>query len=310
MASASKGLSRATAALAPLLALAAGSGVFLDAYRHETEFARNGYRGADVVSFALVLPLLLLAAGMARRGSTRGHLLWLGSLGYVVYQCGYTFACWSRLFPVYLVLLPLSAFTLARALIVTDATAIAARVGAETPTRAIANYLWCIGAGLGVMEVAQIVGALVTGDSPRIVRDTLHPTSPVYVLDLGLVVPLLLMAGAWLRARRPWGYVASAILLVKGVTVGLGLLFANVFAALDGGRTDGALIGLWVAIAAGSVYSLVRLLRNVVDRDDAELATSRHAHDVRGMYPSPASRTRPRGRSAGAHVRSLRPRQR
>ncbi len=259
---------RATVVLAPLLAVAAGSGLFLDAYRHETEFARNGYRGADLVSLALVLPLLVVATRLARRGSTRGLLLWLGSVGYVAYQYAYTFAYgWSRLFPVYLVLLSLSAFTLVWALAAIDAEAIAGRFRDRAPTRGVANYLWVIGAGLGVMESAQVVAALVTGDQPQIVTDTLHPTSPVYILDLGLVVPLLLLAGAWLRARRPWGYVAAVILLVKGATVGLGLLFANLFAAVDGGTTDGPIIGLWFAIAAGSVVALARLLRDVVEDD-------------------------------------------
>jgi hypothetical protein len=35
------------------------------------------------------------------------------------------------------------------------------------------------------------------------VLKTGHPTVVVYVLDLGLVVPLMLMAGHWLRLRRP-----------------------------------------------------------------------------------------------------------
>ena len=53
------------------------------------------------------------------------------------------------------------------------------------------------------MELGQIVPTVFTGDVPQIVTDTGHPTSPVYVLDLGLVVPLMLLAGACLRRRRP-----------------------------------------------------------------------------------------------------------
>jgi hypothetical protein len=41
-----------------------------------------------------------------------------------------------------------------------------------------------------------------------------------------------------LRQRRPWGLVAASVLLVKGVTVGLGLLAANAFAVLAGTTTD------------------------------------------------------------------------
>ena len=55
-----------------LLAIASGCGLLLDMYGDETSFARNAYRGADLVSVLLVVPLLLLALRSTRRGSTRG----------------------------------------------------------------------------------------------------------------------------------------------------------------------------------------------------------------------------------------------
>lgn len=251
----------ATAVITLLLAIAAGSGLFLGAYDHETTFSRNAFRGTDLVSLAVVVPLLVVATRSARRGSTRGLLLWLGALAYVVYQYGYTFAYgWNRLFLIYLVLLALSGFTIARALIAVDAGAVAANFDETAPTRAVSTYLWVVGAGLGVMELAQIVPTLFTGDKPQIVLDTGHPTSPVFILDLGLIVPLMILAGSWLRSNRPWGYIAAVILLVKGATIGLGLLFGNILAVADGAKTDGPLVGLWVAIAAGGALCLWRFM--------------------------------------------------
>jgi hypothetical protein len=263
-----------TVVVAALLAVAAVAGMFGDAYQSATPFARNAYRGADLVSLVLALPMLVLAAVAARRGSTRGLLLWLGAIAYIVYQYAYTFAFdWSRLFPVYLVLLSLSGFTLARALIALDLAQVVGRFSRRTPVRVVGAYLVGVGVCLGLMEAAQVVSALVTGEVPRIVAATGHPTSPVYILDLGLVVPLMLLAAVWLRARRPWGYVTAAILLVKGTTVGSGLLAANLFAALDGGATDGALNVLWAIIAGGSGVLLWRYLTHVqadpIPREDA-----------------------------------------
>lgn len=247
-----------------LLAVAAVCGLFLDVYRDETAFARNAYRGADLVSVLLAVPLLLLALRSARRGSVRGVLLVLGGLAYVAYQYAYTFAYgWSRLFPVYLSLLALSAFTLAEMLIRLDVGAMADRLDARARVVGVARFLFVIGAGLGLIEGLQVVVALVTGDPPLIVAQTGHPTSPVYILDLGLVVPLMLLASRWLGRRRPWGLVAASVLLVKGVTVGLGLLAANVFAVFAQTTTDGPLNVIWVVIAAGSAWALVLLLRQI-----------------------------------------------
>ena len=60
---------------------------------------------------------MFIAAGVGvvavARFSVRGVLLLVGRLGYVIYQYGYAFAYgWSRLFPVHVGLLALSASTL------------------------------------------------------------------------------------------------------------------------------------------------------------------------------------------------------
>jgi hypothetical protein len=264
-----------------LLATAAGCGLLLDMYGDETAFARNAYQGADLVSVLLAVPLLLLGLRSARRGSVRGMLLLLGGLGYVTYQYGYTFAYgWNRLFPVYLTLLALSAFTLAEMLIRLDIGAVMDSLDRRAPAVPVARFLLVLGLGLGLMEGLQVVVALVTGDPPSIVAQTGHPTSPVHILDVGLVVPLMLLASRWLSRRRPWGLVAAAVLLVKGVTVGLGLLAANAFAVLAGTTTDGPLNAVWVIIAAGSAWALVVLLRQVqpVSSTDAQLTLARPPH--------------------------------
>ncbi|MFP5319975.1 MAG: hypothetical protein ACLGI2_17000 [Acidimicrobiia bacterium] len=256
-----------------LLVLAAGSGLVLHPYAGETDFARNGYRGADLVSLTVVLPLLVWATVAARRGSGRGLLLWLGAIGYVAYQYGYTFAYrWNRLFLVYLALLVLSAFSFAAALISLNPRPLAGRFDRLTPTGVVSRFLLFVGVALGVMELAQIVPTIFTGGTPQIVTDTGHPTSPVYVLDLGLVVPAMVLAGIWLRQRRPWGFIAAAVLLVKGATVGLGLLAGNLFAVLGDDKNDGPLVVLWAAIALGSAAVLWLFLRHL--RDDVPPAVT------------------------------------
>jgi hypothetical protein len=227
---------RASALTGLLLAVAAGVGLFVPSlYQGNTAFAATAFRGTDLVSLAVALPVLAGALWLASRGSRSALLLWLGTLAYVAYTYLYTFAiAWNRLFLVYVALLSLSLLTLARALTVLDANELAARFGDRTPVRGVGAFLWVVG---GMLGLAQVVPALVAGQVPDVVLKTGHPTGVVYVLDLGLVVPLMLLAGRWLRQRRPWGYVAAAILLVKGVAVGLALLSSNL-GRLPGRRPD------------------------------------------------------------------------
>jgi hypothetical protein len=265
---------RASALIVVLLAVAAAVGLFVPGlYKNNTAFAATAFRGTDLVSLAVALPVLAGSLWLASRGSRRALLVWLGALAYVAYTYLYTFAiAWNRLFLVYVALLSLSLFTLARALVALDAEELAGRFTDRTPVRGVGAFLWLIGGTLGLMELAQVVPALLAGRVPKVVLNTGHPTGVIYILDLGLVVPLLLLAGYWMRQRRPWGYVAAAILLVKGVTVGLGLLASNLVGYLDTGRTDGPLLGLWALIAVGSLLMLVRYLQPLQDRPPGRAA--------------------------------------
>ncbi len=119
----------------------------------------------------------------------------------------YTFGiAFNRLFLVYLALLSLSAFTIVRSLVALDARDIAGRFGERTPARGVALFLWIIGGMLGLIELAQVVPTIVTGELPELITKTGHLTGVVYIADLGLVVPLMLLVGRWLRSRRPWGF--------------------------------------------------------------------------------------------------------
>ena len=122
--------------------------------------------GLPVRRVRLLVVLLVVAAGgqeqqrhcqdqrqemrSARRGSVRGVLLLLGGLGYVTYQYGYAFAYgWNRLFPVCVVLLALSGFTLAELLTRLDLHAVARSVDGRVPVVGVARVLLGLGLGLG-----------------------------------------------------------------------------------------------------------------------------------------------------------------
>jgi hypothetical protein len=258
-----RSLHRASTAIVVLVEVVSAFGLFTDVYRDNT-LARAGFRGSDLISFALAAPLLAIFAAGMRRGSPRGRLLWLGTLGYIAYTYAYTFAiAWNPLFPLYVAILSLTGFTLARGLITTDADEMTMSFSSRTPTRGISTYFWLIGGLLLCLWTAQIVPALIAGDVPKPVVDFGGRTGIVYILDLGVIVPLFFLAGRWLRARRPWGFVLAAIMLVKGVAEGLSLLSGTAFAYADGANVDAQLIPFYAVIALGSFWLLIRYMRSV-----------------------------------------------
>lgn len=250
---------RASGPIAVLLTVAAGAGLFLDVYR-DNQWVSSQMRGQDFVSLLFGVPLLLVSAHLARRGSVRGLLAWLGALGYITYSYLYIFGlAYNRLFLVYLGLLVLTAYTLVRALVAIDPISIWANFDDRTPTRIIARFLTGFGIVLAGLWGIQAVSALVTGDVPSSVTASGHPTAVVFILDLGLVVPLFLLGGRMLRSGQPWGFVLAGILLVKGITEGLALLGMSLFMFLaDHPDFDGVLVPLWGLVAVVSSYLSVR----------------------------------------------------
>jgi hypothetical protein len=81
--------------------------------------------------------------------------------------------------------------------------------------------------------------------------------SIVHVLDLGVVLPLLVLSGVMLLRGHPMGPVLAAMLLVKTVTLGLALLSMNAFVAASGGEIDPAEPVIWAAVVLVSGAWLV-----------------------------------------------------
>ena len=127
---------------------------------------------------------------------------------------------------------------------------------------------------LGFGELAQIIGFYVTGELPQAMQQIEATTYFVYTLDLGLIVPLCLIAAVWLWRDNAWGYVLASCMLIKAATMGLALLSMNWFASRAGLPADG-LMPLWVAIAVGGLGLSYWMLKHC----EAETAPSGYLAD-------------------------------
>ena len=208
--------------------------------------------GTDLVTLCVGIPLLGLAAVAMQRGSIRGRLLWLGALGYLVYAYGmYALGIrWTPLFLVYVALFGLSLFAIIIGLVGTDAERVRAAFSERAPVRAVAAYLIAIAVIVAALWLGEEVKALLSGLVPPSVVQLEAPTNIVHVLDLGFVLPALLIAGVMLLRTRPWGYVFAGVLLVKAATIGLWIAVMIWFSARQGFATPPAYTGFFLALTA------------------------------------------------------------
>jgi hypothetical protein len=212
--------------------------------------------GADAANLVLVLPILLGAMWLARRGSLFGLLLWPGALfyalyAYVPYLVGAPF---SGLFFVHAGLVTLSAFTVIGTLASIDGGEVRQRLGGA-PARGV-------GAALVVIAVAAYAGLMGTAIAALGEPASEAAVRPLAVADWAVGTPVLVAGGVLLWRRAPLGYVAApGLLLVSGLG---GVVFA-VAAVIDnlagGPQTEAAVIAVHLVISTVSFALLAFFVR-------------------------------------------------
>lgn len=237
---------------------------FPEQYR-DAEWIRTTWIGNDWITLALGTPLLVAALLLTRRGSTRGLLLWLGMLGYSVYNYAfYLFGAALNVFlPLYLAPFLLSAAALILALSRFPVTEVTTWFKPRTPVRFIGGYLTFVALGLTVVWMVAWAAYAFGGTSP--------PGGPeafkvVAVLDITLMVPPLAIGGLLLWRRNPWGYILASIAGIQG-TLYLFILGVNSAVGISRGLEQApGQLPIWGPLVVATAIAATLLLVNVEGR--------------------------------------------
>jgi hypothetical protein len=179
-----------------------------------------GNRGQDEAILLVEVPILLLALRWYRRGGRIAPAALVGVLAFFsYYYVSMTFGtAQNRLFPVYVAAASVAGFALvivaSRMNVFSTAAAIPERPG----RRALAIYLFAVAAALTLAWLPELVVTTITGNIAVAVGP--YTSSATHALDLGLVVPVAVLAAAKLLRNRPSGLVLALIMLVINVCVG------------------------------------------------------------------------------------------
>jgi hypothetical protein len=250
--------------IALLALVASGGGLFWNGLYRDNTLVTAAFRGNDLITLVIGVPGLVITLLVARRGSHRAQLIWMGLLAYMLYN--YVFylygAAFNRFFLLYVALVVLSVAALIASVSTLDVHRISQAFHPRTPVRWISAYMLVFGLLLGGMWIAMSLSFVVTGQVPSPITQTGHPTGVVFATDLSLLVPGLLAGGLLLWRRQPWGFVLGAVMLIKGSTYGPALLVMSAFSASAGSGSDPFLL-LWVVLTIGCLVAAGLLLGNM-----------------------------------------------
>lgn len=235
-------------------------------YRYEPVLMAAQVIPQDAVTLVVGVPLLLVALWFYRQGRVRGQLLLAGTLAYFLYT--YTSmafgAAYNELFLVYVALFSLSLFAFILAMVAVDLPSLPAHFTDRLPRRTIASFLFAAGLFLLVAWLGRIVPPLLAGSPP--IGLTTNTTLFIQVMDLGLIVPLVFLAGIMLLRRRPLGYLLASVGLIKFVTMGLALIammIGQLLAGVEFSMAEAIIFPVLALAAIAMAYILLRDLHEI-----------------------------------------------
>ncbi|MFC7046499.1 hypothetical protein ACFQH6_14780 [Halobacteriaceae archaeon GCM10025711] len=254
----------ASLATLALAVVATGTGLFVEGFYRDAPVLVPQVLGQDLLTLVVALPALAVGLYAAVRGSLRGYVVWLGVTGYLLYTyASYAFmTAFNPLYLVYVALFGLTLFTFVGAV---------ARVDPRTLQRAVdlgsvrpyVGYQVLVAVLVGFAWLSELVPASLAGTVPPSIAATGLPVNVIYSLDLAVVLPAFVVSAVLLRRRRPWGYVFTGVLLVKGTTLGLAVLSMVVFMLRDGQPVPPSQVVIFSVLSLAGLVLTVRFVRSI-----------------------------------------------
>ena len=248
-------------------------------YRYDTPLIAVGYRVSDAFTLIVGIPLLLISFWLYRRGALRGKILLTGTLLFFLYNFGSLAigAAYNNLLLIYIVLTMATFLGGTGMLLSFDLQTFPGLFSEDMPRRGISNFFIISGIALFCIWLfLSIVPALLAGGVPAELAS--YTTVITFVVDMGIIAPMLVVAGLLLRRREPLGYILSLVLLIFIDALGISLLIMGIAQQMAGLMNLGQFIGFVVSFAILTFFSLgftVVIFRHLSDPLPTEVSTAK-----------------------------------
>lgn len=176
-------------------------------------------QASDFVTLFLAIPLLIFSLIKALKQSFKGSLLLIGTLAYFFYTyVSYTFLwTYNNLFIVYVALMSMSLFALILSIQTIDLNKLPSKFSNKLPVELLSAYQFFIAVMIGMLWIGKIITSLLTNTPPIGLEH--YTTLVIQAMDLGFVVPLAFLSGYLLLKKKPYGYLLTSIIVLKGISM-------------------------------------------------------------------------------------------
>lgn len=232
-------------------------------YFYDTVSSAAQMQANDFVTLVLGLPLLAFSGWLAFRGSLRGRLLLVGTLGFFLYtyMSMSMNTAYNALFLVYVALFALSLYGFILGMLSFDLATLPRHFSQRTPRKAIAILMLVTGLFLLLAWVGgRIMPTLTQGVMPVLENGI---TMVIQAMDLVLIAPLAVLSSILLLRRSAWGYLLASVATMKIITMGVAVSAMGINMARNGVPDSMALVGVFILLTVVNLVLASLLLRNI-----------------------------------------------
>jgi hypothetical protein len=246
-------ISERLAALAGIAAAIASIAGFIPGLYRDRPVVVAQSHGFDIGDLIAVV-VLGLGVAWSARGSVRGRVVMIGALGYLLYSF-VTYAFVIVLNPatlLYIAVLGFGGWSFLTGLAKLDAQEMETMFASRLLRRAAAGFLLVTAALFALNWLREILASVVSGQLPAGLAAAGWPMNPPYVLDLGFVIPIAVLAAIRLLRRQVGGAWLALSLLVFLPTLSVSVLLMTIFMAIEGQPLQLPLVAVFAAVMAVS----------------------------------------------------------
>lgn len=232
-------------------------------YKYDSVSAAAQGKATDFVTIVLEIPLLIFSLYFTNRGSFRGKLFLTGTLGYFLYTyVSYTFLTqYNPLFIVYVLLMSLSLYSFILCFMSFDIEKIPLLFGKKLPVKFLGGFQLFLGFALGMMWLGRIAPSITKGSVPFGLEH--YSTLVIQGMDLSIIVPTAILSGVLLIRRKPFGYLLSSVIIIKGFTMLTCITAMNINQALNGVSLNVIELSVFTTFYLLAIICLVLLMKNI-----------------------------------------------
>ncbi len=219
-------------------------------------------KASDLITLLLGIPLLIASLYLKARGSFKGELMLTGTLGYFLYTyMSYTFLwTYNPLFIVYVTLMAASLYAFILSFMSFEIENVPSMFSEKLPTKFLGGFQLLVGFSIGMMWIGKIAPAIFNQSIPSGLEH--YTTFVIQGMDLGIVVPAAILSGILLIKRKPFGYLLSSVIIIKGVTMFTCISAMIINMALKGVDMNLVEIIVFPIINLVSIVCLILLFEN------------------------------------------------